>query len=65
MSDQRRAPNRIVRADERMRCEVTSILRTAAAAGRRAFLLVNNKAEGSAPLTIEAIARRLVTERES
>jgi uncharacterized protein YecE (DUF72 family) len=51
--------NRIVRPDERMRREVTSILRSATDAGRRAFLLVNNKAEGSAPLTIEAIARRL------
>ncbi len=51
--------NRIVRPDERMRREAASILRGATDAGRRAFLLVNNKAEGSAPLTIEAIASGL------
>ena len=53
--------NRIARADERMRCEATAILRMGTRSGRRAFLLVNNKAEGSAPLTIEAIARRLAS----
>ena len=51
--------NRIVQQDEHMRRDVTAILRRAAAAGQRAFLLVNNKAEGSSPLTIEAIAERL------
>jgi uncharacterized protein YecE (DUF72 family) len=51
--------NRIVQQDEHMRRDVISVLRRAAAAGQRAFLLVNNKAEGSSPLTIEAIARRL------
>jgi hypothetical protein len=34
----------------------------ASAAGRAAYLLVNNKAEGSAPLTIEALAERYVAE---
>jgi hypothetical protein len=56
--------NRIARADDRMRRQVTSLLRTAAANRKRTYLLVNNKAEGSAPLTIEAIARRLVEESE-
>jgi uncharacterized protein YecE (DUF72 family) len=51
--------NRIVQQDEHMRRDVLAILRRAAAAGQRAFLLVNNKAEGSSPLTIEAIAERL------
>lgn len=51
--------NRIVQQDEHMRRDVTAILRRAAAAGQRAFLLVNNKAEGSSPLTIEALAERL------
>ena len=37
------------------------LLRRAGAARRRAFLLVNNKAEGSSPLTIESLARRLAT----
>ena len=47
-------------ADEQMRRDVTDVLAGALRAGQRAFLLVNNKAEGSAPLTIEAIAARLV-----
>ena len=51
--------NRIVQPDERMREEVVGILRRAAREKRRTYLLVNNKAEGSSPLTIEAIARRL------
>jgi uncharacterized protein YecE (DUF72 family) len=53
--------NRIVQEDEHMRRDAVSVLRRAAAAGQRAFLLVNNKAEGSSPLTIESLARRLAT----
>jgi uncharacterized protein YecE (DUF72 family) len=55
--------NRIVQQDEHMRRDVTSILTRAARAGQRAFLLVNNKAEGSSPLTIEAMAERLAALR--
>jgi uncharacterized protein YecE (DUF72 family) len=51
--------NRIVQQDEHMRRDVSAILKRTAAAGQRAFLLVNNKAEGSSPLTIEAIAEHL------
>lgn len=51
--------NRLVQQDEHMRRDTVDILRRAAAAGQRAFLLVNNKAEGSSPLTIEALAKRL------
>lgn len=51
--------NRVVQQDEHMRRDAVSVLRRAVAAGQRAFLLVNNKAEGSSPLTIEALARRL------
>jgi len=51
--------NRIVQHDEHMRRDTAALLRRASAAGQRAFLLVNNKAEGSSPLTIEAIARSL------
>lgn len=51
--------NRIVQQDEHMRRDVMSVTRRALAAGQRVYLLVNNKAEGSSPLTIEAIARRL------
>ena len=45
-----------------MRRDVLEIVRRAATAGRGIFLLVNNKAEGSAPLTIEALAERFVAE---
>jgi uncharacterized protein YecE (DUF72 family) len=48
--------NRIVEQDDGMRLQVTKLVRRAAANGRRAYVLVNNKAEGSAPLTIRAIA---------
>ena len=51
--------NRIVQPDEQMRQEVVAILSRARREKRRTYLLVNNKAEGSAPLTIEAIAERL------
>lgn len=51
--------NRIVQQDEHMRRDAADLLRRACAAGQRAFLLVNNKAEGSSPLTIESIARAL------
>lgn len=51
--------NRIVQPDERMRQDVVGILARAGREKRRTYLLVNNKAEGSAPLTIEAIAERL------
>ena len=50
--------NRIVQQDEHMRRDAVDVLHRAAAAGQRAFLLVNNKAEGSSPLTIEALAKR-------
>jgi uncharacterized protein YecE (DUF72 family) len=51
--------NRIVQQDEHMRRDVTAILKRTAESGRRGYLLVNNKAEGSSPLTIEAIAERV------
>ena len=51
--------NRIVQQDEHMRRDATAVLRRALDTGQRAFLLVNNKAEGSSPLTIEALGRRL------
>lgn len=46
--------------DESMRRDVLAIIRRSVNAGRGVYLLVNNKAEGSAPLTIEALAERLV-----
>ncbi|MDB4946531.1 MAG: hypothetical protein JWP97_6065 [Labilithrix sp.] len=47
-----------------MHDDVLDILRAAAAADvSDAFVLVNNKAEGSAPLTVREVARRVVRER--
>jgi hypothetical protein len=46
-----------------MRRDVIDLIRRSVNAGRGVFLLVNNKAEGSSPLTIEALAERLVAER--
>ena len=54
--------DRIVSPFEQMRDEVTGILARAVARAIPAYVLVNNKAEGSAPLTIEALALRLVQE---
>lgn len=56
--------NRLVEPDERMRAEVVDIVRRVLRRKRRAFVLVNNKAEGSSPLTVMALAR-LLAERES
>ena len=54
--------NRLVQQDEHMRRDTVDVLRRAAAAGQRAFLLVNNKAEGSSPLTVTALARQLAAQ---
>lgn len=53
--------NRLVEPDEAMRADVTALTRRILAGGRRAYVLVNNKAEGSSPLTIRALAARLAT----
>jgi uncharacterized protein YecE (DUF72 family) len=52
--------NRLVCPDEEMRHAVAEIVRAGLAAGKDAFVLVNNKAEGSAPLTIEGLAEVFV-----
>jgi uncharacterized protein YecE (DUF72 family) len=50
--------DRVVDADEQMRTDVLALLLDAHRTGRPVFVLVNNKAEGSAPLTIQALAER-------
>lgn len=55
--------DRIQEPDPRMRAEVVDLLCTAAAAGLPAFVLVNNKAEGSAPLTVRALAELVAAGR--
>ncbi|WP_437563827.1 DUF72 domain-containing protein [Sorangium sp. So ce542] len=51
--------NRIVEPDPAMRAEVARLLCEAAALRIESFVLVNNKAEGSAPLTVRAIAEEV------
>jgi uncharacterized protein YecE (DUF72 family) len=51
--------NRIVAEDQTMRAQTVSIARRVAAMDRDALLLVNNKAEGSSPLTVMGLARLL------
>lgn len=52
--------NRIVDPDEPLRRDVTRLVRDAAGRSQPVYVLVNNKAEGSAPLTIRALAEQLV-----
>ena len=42
-----------------MRTGTVQLVRQAAGAGRRAYVLVNNRAEGNAPLTVEALTEML------
>ena len=51
--------DRLVAPDESMRDQVVALVGRAIARAVPAYVLVNNKAEGSSPLTIEALARRL------
>ena len=51
--------NRLQAPDEAMRRDVVSVTRRATAREKRVYILVNNKAEGSSPLTILELARRL------
>jgi uncharacterized protein YecE (DUF72 family) len=55
--------NRLVEPDEAMRADVVAVTRRVLARGKPAFILVNNKAEGSSPLTVMELARRLASER--
>lgn len=48
--------DRIVEADREMREQVAAILTLAGLADMMSFVLVNNKAEGSSPLTVRALA---------
>jgi uncharacterized protein YecE (DUF72 family) len=57
--------DRLLDPNPEMRAQVLELARLAHALGRAIFVLVNNKAEGSAPLTIEALAAAWVAEPES
>jgi len=51
--------DRIPEPQEKMRGQVVDLVSQAVARAIPAYVLVNNKAEGSSPLTIEALAARL------
>jgi hypothetical protein len=53
--------DRIREANPSLRGDLARLARTAAALRIPAYLLVNNRAEGSAPLTIAAVARMLAS----
>jgi hypothetical protein len=50
---------KIVEELPQMRREAVQLVRQAVGAGRRAYVLVNNRAEGNAPLTVEALVGML------
>ena len=59
---ERYAPyNRIVTAQPQMRREAASLIRSASSQGVTPYVLVNNRSEGNAPLTIRAIVEMLAT----
>lgn len=49
--------DRVVEPDLAMRTDVVRLARQAASLGMDCYVIVNNKAEGSAPLTVAALAR--------
>jgi hypothetical protein len=51
--------SKIVEALPQMRQETEHLVRQAVSEGRHAYVLVNNRAEGNAPLTVEALAGML------
>ena len=57
---ERYAPyNRIIVAQSRMRQDTTALVQQVVAQGKSAYVLVNNRAEGCSPLTIQALVAGL------
>lgn len=52
--------NKLVEEDLASRTALANLARTAAAADRDVFITINNKAEGSAPLSVEKLAAAIV-----
>ena len=48
--------NKIVGELPEMRKETVELIRKSVAENRRAYVLVNNRSEGNAPLTVEALS---------
>lgn len=57
--------NAMVEPDEAMRRDVLELSDRVLTRGRKVWVLVNNKAEGSSPLTIMELARRVAARRRS
>lgn len=53
--------NAMLDPDAETRNELARIIRGTASAGHQAFVTISNKAEGSAPLSVRALARAIVT----
>jgi len=51
--------NKIVKPLSQMRDDTVQLIRKAVAQERRAYVLVNNRAEGCAPLTVQALVDHL------
>ena len=51
--------SKIVEELPQMRKEVVQLARQAVSEGRHAYVLVNNRAEGNAPFTVEALTNQL------
>lgn len=56
--------NALVEPDETMRRDVVELSDRALTRGRKVWVLVNNKAEGSSPLTIMELAKRVAARRQ-
>jgi len=54
--------NRLVEEDPQSRMALARLARAAAAAGRDVFMTINNKAEGSAPLSVQRLAEKILAE---
>ena len=52
--------DRLVEEDVPSRTSLARLARAAAAAGRDVFITINNKAEGSAPLSVQRLAERIM-----
>ena len=57
--------NRIVQPDETMRRQVVDLAHRSLKRQKRVYVLVNNKAEGSSPLTVIELAKRLLRKKSS
>jgi hypothetical protein len=51
--------NKIVEELPKLRTDTVELVKKAVAENRRAYVLVNNRAEGNAPLTVEALVGML------